>query len=242
VLDCSKPKAVIFDLDDTLLGLDGSHNGLWYTACQLYAHQLKGFTSEKLAETIVETRRVIWSNRETRRRGRLSLKDTRNRFITDSLLQLGMDAPDLASKIVQSYETIVNERLYLLPESIPTITRLRDMGISLAMITNGETETQRYKINRFNLMEYFDSILVEGEFGIGKPDESVYLHTLNQLKSKPSETWMVGDDVDCDVAGPQRLGIYGIWFNNKGRVIPEEKNCLPDKIISSLEELFDGLA
>ncbi|MGA9348435.1 MAG: HAD-IA family hydrolase [Anaerolineae bacterium] len=47
--------------------------------------------------------------------------------------------------------------------------------------------------------------MIKGEFGVGKPDDRVYLHALDQLNVKPEETWMVGDNLEWDVRAPQRM-------------------------------------
>ena len=39
-------------------------------------------------------------------------------------------------------------------------------------------EQQRDKIERHRLAGFFDVIVIEGEFGAGKPDEVVYRHAL----------------------------------------------------------------
>lgn len=57
----------------------------------------------------------------------------------------------------------------------------------------------------------FDYILIEGEFGAGKPDKSVFIHVLEKLDVAPQESWMIGDNLEHDMSGAQRVGImvYG---------------------------------
>ena len=106
------------------------------------------------------------------------------------------------------------------------------------MITNGHSAGQREKIDRFDLERFFEYILVEEEFGVGKPDERVYFHTLKKLDAKPSEAWIVGDNLEWEVAAPQRLGITAIWHDPKGRGAPAGSSVRPDRIIRSLPELL----
>ena len=113
------------------------------------------------------------------------------------------------------------------------------MGVPLALLTNGNKTSQRGKINRFNLEPHFDCILVEEEFGLGKPDERVYLHALEQLGSQPSDAWIVGDNLEWEVAAPQRLGITAIWHDFAGKGLPEGTDVRPDRVIRSLPELLD---
>ena len=126
------------------------------------------------------------------------------------------------------------------PGAIGTLQRVREAGARLALVTNGAGQAQRAKIDQFGLGPLFDYILIEGEFGVGKPDERVYLHVLRQLDAEPAETWMVGDNLEWEVAAPQRLGIFGIWFNPSGSGLPSEGTVRPDRIIRALPELLES--
>jgi putative hydrolase of the HAD superfamily len=123
------------------------------------------------------------------------------------------------------------------PGALDTLQRLCGQGIRLALITNGNADLQRRKINRFGLEPYFDYILVEGEFGVGKPDARVYQHVLEQLKVKPNQAWMIGDNLEWDVVAPQRLGIFGVWNDFARKGLPESSTVQPDRIIHTITEL-----
>jgi putative hydrolase of the HAD superfamily len=111
----------------------------------------------------------------------------------------------------------------------------------MALVTNGTSAMQRGKIQRFGLEPCFDYILIEEEFGVGKPDERVYLHAIGQLDTHPSKSWMVGDNLEWEVATPQRLGIFSIWVDSDGAGLPETANVKPDRIIRTLSTLTDFL-
>ena len=81
-------------------------------------------------------------------------------------------------------------------------------------------------------------MVIESEFGVGKPEERVYLYALDELDSRPSEAWMVGDNLEWDVAAPQRLGMVGIWVDSAGRGLPESSGVRPDRIIGGLPDLL----
>ena len=55
----------------------------------------------------------------------------------------------------------------------------------LGLVTNGDATQQRDKIERHGLARFFDAIVIEGEFGAGKPDEIVYRHALGELALGP---------------------------------------------------------
>ena len=124
-----------------------------------------------------------------------------------------------------------------LPDAIETVRWLRESGRRLALLTNGAGVAQRRKIARFELEDLFDVILVEGELGFGKPDARVYLRALGALDAEPRETWMVGDNLDWDVAAPQKLGMSGVWIDARGRGVAPESAVKPDYIVRSLSGL-----
>ena len=108
----------------------------------------------------------------------------------------------------------------------------------MALVTNGSSEHQQRSIERFGLAPLFDYVLIEGEFGYGKPDERVFRSALDHLEVAPSEAWMVGDDLERDVAGSHRLGIFGVWVDWKNEGLPEKSTVQPDRIIHTLSDLL----
>jgi len=52
------------------------------------------------------------------------------------------------------------------------------------------------------------------------------------------DTWMVGDNLEWEVAAPQRLGIFAIWFDAVGKGLPRDTHIKPDRIVASLSELL----
>ena len=84
----------------------------------------------------------------------------------------------------------------------------------------------------------FDHIQIEGEHGFGKPEERAYRHALDALGVTARDTWMVGDNLEWEVAAPQHLGIFAIWKDLLGDGLPAGTPIRPDRIIHSLTELL----
>jgi putative hydrolase of the HAD superfamily len=92
----------------------------------------------------------------------------------------------------------------------------------------------------FGLGRYFDRVLIEGELGVGKPHPRVYTIALATLACRPEEAWSIGDNLEWDVVGPQRLGIYGIWIDGRGKGWPAESAARPDRMVRSITDLRAG--
>lgn len=110
-----------------------------------------------------------------------------------------------------------------------------------ALVTNGDAGMQRDKLARFDLAPCFDVILIEGEFGTGKPDAAVYHHVLGALGVAPGAACMVGDNLEWDVTGAQRVGAGGVWIDRAGAGLPAGHDARPDRVIRSLDELAHDL-
>lgn len=120
----------------------------------------------------------------------------------------------LSDKLADIYSVISDQMVHLFPSTIKTLEKLKETGVRLGMITNGNCESQWSKINRFGLAKYFDRILIEGEVGYGKPDIRIYKSALSFFNVSPDVIWMVGDNLVWDIKAPQSLGIYGIWHDH----------------------------
>jgi putative hydrolase of the HAD superfamily len=82
-------------------------------------------------------------------------------------------------------------------------------------------------------------MVIEGEFGAGKPDAAVFRHALDSLGAHPAEACMVGDNLVNDVEGAGQLGIRTIWIDRARSGLPAGIAARPDHIIASLTELHD---
>ena len=78
---------------------------------------------------------------------------------------------------------------------------------------------------------------------LGKPSTPYFEAALQALDADPTMTWMVGDDIDSDIAGAQAHGMKSILVRT-GKFRPdavEARSMRPDGIISSIAQLPDWL-
>lgn len=235
----SKPKAVLLDLDDTLIAFDRGLNidGCWLTACEAVQARLSGIAPSALVPVIRARARHFWHDPGRHQWGRLHLDEARQQIVNQALAEVGIYDKALAVDIVQAYVREREAVIHPFPGAFETVEILRQEGIKLALITNGDALTQRRKVTRFNLAPLFDVVLIEGEFGYGKPHEAVYLEALQQLEVSAADTWMVGDNFEWEVAGPMQHGITGIWVDHSGHGLPPTATVQPYAVIQSITEL-----
>ena len=235
------PDAIFFDMDATLIFWSTPAETVWESLARRYAVEANGVEPGALLGVINRTRDWYWGDLERHRTGRLDLYQARREIVRLALTGLNIVNPELADKIADEFTLLREKDEAVAPEDIAVLKHLGERGLRLALITNGGADVQRAKIKKFGLAPYFDNILIEGEFGCGKPDERVFKHTLDKLKVKPSNTWMIGDDLARDIAPCRALGIYSLWVNGKGDDSHHLEGVRPDKIIKSISEIPDLL-
>jgi len=232
------PKAILFDLDDTILAFSESAEPTWRRICERFAPRAHGAIPEELFAAIETSRTWFWSDPDRHRKGRLDLQRARREVVSGAFKQLNIVDPDLAIEMADVYTSTREDTVAPFPGAVETLRTLRDKRVPLVLVTNGTAENQRRKIDKFALADFFQYILIEGEFGVGKPDERVYFQALNKMNVKPEESWMVGDNLEWEVATPQRLGIYSIWVDFEGKGLPESTEVIPDRIIRSISQIL----
>jgi putative hydrolase of the HAD superfamily len=232
------PKAILLDMDDTIISFD---HGVDTDACWIEAftrHLTNDIDLQKLIISLKGIAKWYWSDPDRHRLGRMDLFKARQEIIMSALVQCNItDERQITEGIALTYGEERDKAVALFPGAIETIRQLRDRGIKLALLTNGNAETQWVKIRRFNLAPLFDCVLVEGEFGVGKPDARIYNHALECLGVKANEAWMIGDNFEWEIAAPQRIGIKGIWMDHKGAGVPAS-SVQPYRIIKNLSEVI----
>jgi putative hydrolase of the HAD superfamily len=227
-------RALLLDLDDTLLDYSGGVDACWEAAC---ASAAAGVAQAPLIAALAVTRRTFWSDPEHNRRERVHMVRAWTQIACQALERCGGD-PRLGAAIAEAFAARRRSIMTLFPDARQFLTALGERGIPLGLVTNGDAREQRDKLERHDLARFFSAIVIEGEFGTGKPDATVYRAALSALGVDPGpDVWMAGDHLEFDVAGPQRLGLRGAWLDRPGLGVPSGSPVRPDRILRGLEEL-----
>ena len=127
------------------------------------------------------------------------------------------------------------------PDTVSTMTKLRDMGMKLAVLSNREYPSRALKHTGLDV--YFD-VIVGAEEPYGhlayKPDPAMMNTLMEHMNVKPSETVYVGD-ADLDIITAISAHVRGIGIT-KGNFTHEDFKLLGAwKSIDTLSELI-GIA
>jgi len=237
------PRAILFDLDDTILVAFGPGPSQWRRTIAAFADRLGALEAQLVAAAIQAATTELWADPARHKYWRHRIDEARRKIVANAFAELaaaGHPAPPeaIGDAMAEAYNAQHDAELEMFPDAHETLDRLKARGVKLALITNGAAAPQRAKVVRFALEHRFDHIQIEGEHGFGKPEERAYTHAMTALGVGPDETWMVGDNLEWEVVAPQRLGIHAIWHDGYGVGLPPDSPVRPDRIIRSLPELL----
>jgi putative hydrolase of the HAD superfamily len=227
---------VLFDLDDTLIAYSDGGARAWDRFCREYAPQC-GVDADQLWPVIRKHSLWFWDDPERHRRERVDMCEARRKILSLALDELGCQRVGMAEEMARYRSRLAVEMVELFPGAMEAVQRFKLAGVKLGMVTNGTAVEQWAKIDRFGLRELFDVVVVEGEFGRGKPDREVFDHALHSLGVEPGETWMVGDNLEMDIAPADQLGLHTVWHDWRGSGLTAEAKCRPHRIIRQISEL-----
>lgn len=236
------PKAILFDLDDTIVSFNSATIMAWKKCCEDFVskNEVK-FDSDDLLNKINETKAWYWSNPERHKTGREDMKNARRQIVQYTFEELGCFDNDKTIKLADDYSTLHNELLCLFDGAFEALQIFNSLNIRMAVITNGTSQNQRGKLERFNLNEFFEFVLVDTEVGYSKPDIRIYELALKKLSLQSDEVWMIGDNLVWDIEAPQKLGIYSVWNDFKQEGLLVNSSIIPDKTIYSISTLAKEL-
>jgi putative hydrolase of the HAD superfamily len=235
----NKPRAVLLDLDDTIIVDDAVSEKSWRAVCNRFAPLVGRIGVGELYSSIKSSSDAYWGDTANHRQGRLDLYQARREVVIMAFSNLGLGTANMAIEIADAFSAEKDRLITLVPGAMEILHLLKNSGLRMALITNGSSLVQRRKIQRFQLESFFDFILIEGEMGMGKPDERVFQEALTKLKVNAPEAWMVGDDLIRDISGAQKLGIWSIWVDWREAGLPQTASIFPNCIIKSLSQLSE---
>ncbi|MBT3217139.1 MAG: TIGR02253 family HAD-type hydrolase [Candidatus Marinimicrobia bacterium] len=193
-----KIKAIIFDLDNTLLDF----------------MKMKRQAVRAGIESMIEAGLTVDQDKSVDRIFELyEAKGWENQQIFDIFLEEihgKVDAKFLAAGIV-AYRRAREANLKVYPNVNQTLVSLGKMGLKLAIVSDAPRREAWMRIFYLNLHHVFDIVLTFDDTGVRKPSPKPFEMALDQLSVKADEAIMIGDWPERDVEGAKQLGIKTIY-------------------------------
>jgi len=110
------------------------------------------------------------------------------------------------------------------PGTKRTLIRLKEKGMKLAIVSDAPKIKAWLRLTAMRIDDFFDVVVAKEDTGRLKPSRLPFRAALKKLNLKPEECLMVGDMPDKDIRGARQLGIktfyaeYGSTYNKKKKV------------------------
>ncbi|MDA1062006.1 MAG: HAD family hydrolase, partial [Chloroflexi bacterium] len=206
-------RAVLFDLDDTLVDARGAwRRGFAETIAELYAGS-PALRALGTSEVIYDGHFRNYSEAAHRAAGGGEWQERFTLEAFERLLAEHLEPdPALAERLSRHYRAAILDHVEAVPDAVATLEAV-GTRYPLGLISNGPRELQRPKLRRFGLDRYFATIVISGEVGVVKPDPAIFRLALAALAVPAAAAVYVGDNPHHDVAGACAAGLAAIWVN-----------------------------
>ncbi|GAA0339961.1 HAD family hydrolase [Bacillus carboniphilus] len=211
-------RAVLFDLDGTLLDRDASVKKFiefqYHRLHKWVGHVAKNVYIKRFIE--LDGRGYVWKDKVYRQ-----LIQEFN--ITDITWE----------ELLEDYLENFKSCCVPFPNLIRSIEELKRQNVLLGIITNGFGQFQMDNIRALGIEKYFETLLVSEWEGLKKPDPRIFHRALRKLGVEANECLFVGDHPINDVKAAQEVGMRGIWKRDEYW----DKSINADYIVEGLAEI-----
>ena len=140
----------------------------------------------------------------------------------------------LADELDEYYITNSPLKNKMFPNTLETISELKNKEYRMFILTNGFTEVQYVKLDSCGLSGMFERVFTSEEVGVQKPGKAFFEFVLNSINVAPDKCLMIGDDCLSDIEGAKGCGIDQVFFN------PEKvrNGCESTYEIADMKELL----
>lgn len=191
-----KKKAVIFDIDNTLVDRREAFLRLCDYLIDTYGNDYPyDCTKEELIEHLIKIDANGYGGIEN---------------VVPKLSSV-WKLPHTIDDFIKERNKVFGKLTVPYPETVEVLEALKGR-YRLGVITNGFSGVQREKIVSIGIESYFDDIIVSGEEEFEKPDSRIFALSCEHLGVDPEEAVYIGDYYPNDIAGAIGAGITPIWI------------------------------
>lgn len=239
-------KAVIFDIDETLIDWSG-FTSQWMDVERGHIQNVYRYI-KKLTDDLPSENEFLYdySNRlsEAWMHGRETLvAPNLGRLLVDTAIACGIrDDQVTIDECLKAYNWKVIEGTRLFPDVIPALEYLQGTSVKLGIITNSfhPMSLRDIELKAYGILKYFpDSRITAADAGYLKPHKGIFQHSLKELEVEPHEAIYVGDNLIADISGAQGAGMIAI--QRRKPYVPSAllDSIKPDAAIDTFDELPD---
>jgi putative hydrolase of the HAD superfamily len=137
--------------------------------------------------------------------------------------------------LAELHRGIARKRVRPYPQVQETLTQLQ-AHYRMAVVSDAQSAYAVPELRAVGLLDYFNPIIVSGDYGYRKPDPRLFHKALDALQVRPEQALFVGNDLYHDIFGAQQVGMKAILASfDQGPT--SNQSTAPDYVITSFADL-----
>ena len=212
---------VIFDVGGTLVKARST--------LITFANQLAPGNSEKLLEFLIKEFMKIYRDENPTKF--IGIKEIIAIILKKAAKEFNVE--DISDEAPELYgETYLNHA-NLFEDTLPTLKRLKEMGIKLIVASDADPDVLNKELSTFVIYKYFDEILISGNVKAYKPSDKMIRAIVDKCDKPYSDILFVGD-TEVDILTAKKIGARSVLIKRNGS-FPIEA----DYRITRLDKIFE---
>lgn len=202
-------KAVIFDIDNTVYSYDICNNK-GEQAMYGYLLSKNHLTKEEFVSLLSAAKAYV-------KRNNSGTAACHNRMLYSQHIceSFGIYDPTAVIELYNAYWDNYFSVMKLFDGAEKLMYELADSGIRIAFCTDLTADIQLRKLVKLGLGKLPHMLVTSEEVGAEKPDRKMFETVLEKLDVPADEAVMIGDSIEKDILGAQKVGIHGILFGSE---------------------------
>ena len=223
---------IFFDLDHTLWDFDKNSD---LTFFKILKKNDISIDVSKFLNCYHPINRKYW---EMYRVNKVSKADLRYYRLSDTFKKLNYDInDDLINQLAIDYIEHLSDFNHLIPETL-TVLELLKSKYKMHIITNGFKEVQKRKLQKSDLIQYFETVTISEDVGVKKPHKLIFDHALKAANANVESSIMIGDNFNADIIGAKSIGMKAIYYNFHRTNERQVDGVLEINDLSELEDIL----
>lgn len=194
---------VLFDLDDTLVDQASAARRAVIAWADEHGQRAPDLPERWAA--ISEAHYASYQRRE------VTFQQQRRKRVREFLGVAATDAE--ADQLFEGYLVRYEGAWAVFNDAVPALERARQVGLRVAVLTNGDEVHQRLKVDQLRLTDAIDVLISTSSLPAGKPDRQAFLYAAECLELPVQQLLMVGNSLETDVHGALAAGLHAVLLD-----------------------------
>jgi len=215
----SSMKAVLFDLDETILDRTESlRDFVMWQAQGMLRNAISNPNQFSQRFIDLDSKGKVWKDK-----------------VYSDLVEEFQIKKWSVSELLLSYELCFSG--FCKPKNgvLEAIKKLKERGLKLGLVSNGKSPFQERNFEALGVSSLFDAVIVSEAVGYRKPQREIFELACKCIGVEPAQTVFVGDNPVADIDGANNCGMFTVFIPGRFGETYEKanSNC------SSFAELVD---